>query len=83
MDKRITLRSLIVDGLGYCCEWSFWHCYRKNRYTPIIAARLGVSIRACQKHKAAYRRGDLKCECSGSCLLKAIKAVKPTVKEPK
>lgn len=64
---RLTIKSLIEVDLGYCCEWMFFWIYRQNRYTPIIAARLGVSLRAVQQHKNAYRRGELKCRNSSTC----------------
>lgn len=66
---RITLKELITTDLGYCCEWFFFHHYRQNRFTPLIAARLGVSLRAVQKHKSAYRQGKLKCSNCSKCLL--------------
>lgn len=66
---RITLKSLITADLKYCCEYRFWLAYRKNRFTPLIADRLGVSIRSVQKHKAAFRRGDLVCQQCAKCML--------------
>jgi len=59
------LRDLIRDGLGYCCEYAF---FRLHKRTGLIAARLGVSDRAVRYHKAAFKAGDLKCECTDRCL---------------
>lgn len=70
---RITLRELLCTDLGYCCEFFFWLKYRQNRYTPIAADRLGVSIRAVQKHKAAFRRGDLVCTKCPACFLARLR----------
>lgn len=69
---RILLSDLITKDLGYCCEWAFFYHYRKNRFTPLIAARLGVSTRAVQKHKAAYRTGGLACNDCGNCLKRRL-----------
>lgn len=66
--SRILLKHLIVGGLGYCCEYAFWTAYRQNRQTPLAAERLGVTVRAVQKHKAARRRGKLKCQNCLTCL---------------
>lgn len=66
---RLTIKKMVEEDLGYCCEWYFWWLYRQNRYTPIIATRLGVSPQAVRRHKNAYRRGKLKCEeCTDCCL---------------
>jgi hypothetical protein len=66
--KRITLRHLICDGLGYCCEWAFWSYFKMPRHTPLIAERLGVTERAVQKRRAAWRRKELRCEACAKCM---------------
>lgn len=71
---RITVASLIAS-MGYCCEFAFWRVYRQNRDTPLVADRLGVSVRAVQRHKARIRRGELCCrECDG-CLRGRLKGL--------
>jgi len=57
--------DLITDGLGYCCEYIFFHYYKD---TSMIAARLGVTTRAIRKHKAAFAAGELRCENCKNCL---------------
>lgn len=59
--------SLITEGLGYCCEAWFWKHF-KEVSTELIAARLGVTDRAVRKHRAAFRRGEMKCENQAKCL---------------
>lgn len=57
--KRVTVRELICDGLGYCCEYAF---FRMEKRTGLIAERLGVDARTVRYHKMAYKDGDLVCE---------------------
>lgn len=66
---------MITESLGYCCEWAFF-CYHKK--TAVIAARLGVTTRAVQKHKAATRECG-QCEHRAKCLkeLGALKGTRP------
>lgn len=63
--SRITLKKLICDGLGYCCEFSFFKLHRR---TALIAARLGVTERAVRYHKAQFRRGEFQCCKAQNCL---------------
>lgn len=60
---RQTVRHLITEGLGYCCPWMFFRLYRRS---SVIADRLGVTVRAVQKAKAAADAG--KCEGCEKCL---------------
>lgn len=71
------IASLITDGLGYCCEAWFWTHF-KEVSTELIAARLGVTDRAVRKHRAAFRRGEMKCENQATCLSKRIPRVGQT-----
>ena len=62
---RQTLKLLITEGLGYCCEFAFFKLHKR---TSLIADRLGVSDRAVRYHKMAFKQGDLKCEACKKCL---------------
>ncbi len=61
---RPTVKKLIEEDLGYCCEWFFFQLYRR---TAVVADRLGVTTRAVKYHKAACRNG--KCSGKPNCLL--------------
>lgn len=58
---RPTIKLLITQDLGYCCEYFFFSCFRQ---TAVIADRLGVTPRAVKYHKAAVRDGKSTC-CGG------------------
>ena len=60
-----SIESLIVDGLGYCCEWKFFQLYKD---TELIAARLGMSERAVRRHKQWAANGTTGCEFRKNCL---------------
>ena len=62
--SRLTVKSLIEQDLGYCCEWRFFALYPDN---AMIAARLGVHVRTVQKHRE--RLAALKCDGRVGCLL--------------
>ena len=47
---RPTVTSLITQDLGYCCPWFFFRMFRRS---VTVADRLGVTVRAVQKAKAA------------------------------
>lgn len=49
--------SLIVGGLGYCCEYWFWQHFREVP-TELLAARLGVHPRTVRR----WRKGPHLCE---------------------
>lgn len=49
---HVSIKSMIVKDLGYCCEGRFFDLYPQ---TTLIAARLGVSERAIRKHRAAAK----------------------------
>jgi len=63
--QRPTVKHLICDGLGYCCEYGFFCLHRR---TALIAARLGVSDRAVRYHKMAFKQGGFKCEETVRCI---------------
>lgn len=66
---RQTLHLMIcspTQGLGYCCEWVFFSCFRSTR---LIAARLGVSPRTVRMHKKAARESGC-CEKLETCLFR-------------
>ena len=62
---RPTVKSLITQDLGYCCQWFFFKHYRN---TALIAARLGVTQRAVQLAKADVKNGFCQCEGRPGCL---------------
>jgi hypothetical protein len=64
---------MIEDDLGYCCEYAFFWLHRK---TAVIAARLGVTTRAVQKHKAAMKEGCLQCQAKQNCLGPQLKKIR-------
>lgn len=66
---RITVRSLIEEDLGYCCQWFFFTHYRQ---TSVIAARLGVSDRAIRYAKAEVDEKREVCKNLQNCLRKKI-----------
>jgi hypothetical protein len=62
---RLSIRSMIVEDLGYCCPWFFFSRFRR---TALIAARLGVTpqaVRACRSTCGG-------CEGKPECLDKRI-----------
>lgn len=77
---RVTVKYLITEGLGYCCQWSFFTLYvqmnmlPKDRETALIATRLGVTTRAVRKAKEAFGEGCFSCEGKEKCLSKFISA---------
>lgn len=62
---RPTVRLLVTQDLGYCCEWFFFTHYRQ---TALIAARLGVTERAVRYAKARVDSGEVKCGGCDSCM---------------
>lgn len=66
---RITVKSLICDpsGLGYCCEHLFYSRYKS---CPLIAARLGMSVRAVEYGMNKFRKGEFKCEGHPNCMIR-------------
>lgn len=66
---RPTIRSMIVEDLGYCCPWFFFAHYRQ---TSLIAARLGVTPRAVRYAKAAARSQPRDCEHQKVCMNRLI-----------
>ena len=62
---RPTVRNLIVHGLGYCCPWFFFQCFRQ---TQVIADRLGCHKRTVRKLKSACDNELSVCENAGKCM---------------
>ena len=62
---RPTVKSLIEVDLGYCCEWFFFHHFKR---TAVIADRLGVSTAAVRNAKARVRSGESVCKGCEGCL---------------
>lgn len=52
--------SLIIRGLGYCCEHWFWE-YFADVSSELIAARLGVAPRTVRKWRKRFTDGELSC----------------------
>lgn len=69
---RLTIKSMILQDLGYCCLWFFFSRHKK---TALIADRLGVSDRAVRY----TRDGCGGCANETKCLRKRLedKAGKP------
>lgn len=63
--KRITVKHLICEGLGFCCEYAF---FKLQKRTGLIADRLGVTDRAIRYHKLAFKDGNMACERRDKCL---------------
>jgi hypothetical protein len=63
--RKGSVEDLIVNGLGYCCEWKFFSLYHD---TSLIAARLGVSERIIRRHKQALTESTISCEGRGNCM---------------
>lgn len=60
---REKFTKLIVDGLGFCCLWSFFKVHRKVR-ASVIAVRLGVHPDTVKN----YRNTTCQCEKKEGCL---------------
>jgi hypothetical protein len=66
---RPTVKSLIIEDLGYCCLWFFFKHYRQ---TGVVADRLGVTPRAIRYAKADVDEGREVCRGCANCLHKKI-----------
>lgn len=62
---RLSVATLITDGLGYCCPWLFFQLYRK---TSVIADRLGVTDRAVRYLKSKVDNHVCTCEGHPHCM---------------
>lgn len=62
---RITFKTLVVNGMGYCCTWAF---FRVNQKVAHIAVRLGITVRAVYYHRCAFEAGTMRCENSARCM---------------
>lgn len=63
--EKITIKSLVTKGLGYCCEAAF---FRAIKQTGAIATRLGVSDRAVRYRKELFNEGKIACEHCPNCM---------------
>lgn len=66
---RPTVRILITQDLGYCCEWFF---FTRFKNTALIADRLGVTERAVRYAKARVKCGSDQCQGKPACMDKAL-----------
>ena len=66
-DKTRELSYLVTSGLGYCCEYFFFDCFKKVG-TTLIATRLGCSPSTVSHHRKAFRLGQLECAKCEGCL---------------
>lgn len=66
---RPTVRLLVTQELGYCCEWFF---FTRFRSTALIASRLGVTERAVRYAKARVDSGESTCLGCEGCLHKRV-----------
>jgi hypothetical protein len=62
---RPTIKILIEEDLGYCCQWFFFNQFRR---TAVVAMRLGVTDRAIRYVKAEMKEGCLQCEDNPRCM---------------
>ena len=67
---KFTIKNLVIDGLGYCCESAFFRCFKR---TGLIATRLGVSERAVRYRKELFRAGKLECNHCKKCMDERLK----------
>lgn len=70
INPPVTIDKLVRSGLGFCCLYAFFRCYKQ---TGKIADRLGVSDRAVRYKKADFKAGRLRCEHCDNCQLAAIR----------
>lgn len=64
-DNRAQFRTLVCEGLGYCCPYAL---FRVSRNSALIAARLGVTHRCVNIHKARFDDKTYVCEENKDCL---------------
>ena len=62
---RLVTAAESQGGLGYCCEWMFFH---HNGRTSLIADRLCLTSRTIRLRKALFRAGAFRCEKKDCCL---------------
>lgn len=67
-----SVEYLITEGLGYCCEKFFWQLYF-DVDSDLIAARLGVTPEAVQRHRKCFLGGGYSCVCGANCIPKRLK----------
>src|SRR5574343_539830 len=67
--REHTVSNYITQDLGYCCEWLFFSLYSD---TSLIAARLGVGVRAVRYHKKRQREGELHCRGCNNCMKERV-----------
>ncbi len=67
--SRLTVRSLVEDGLGYCCLWFFLTHFRRSR---VVADRLGVDIRTINYARERVRSGEERCKECSKCMHKLV-----------
>lgn len=75
--KPPTIRSLICEGLGYCCPALFFHLYPSS---SLVARRLGVTVRAVNyaKKSAAVEGCAEGCPGYGRCQKLKLARLRPT-----
>jgi len=61
-------KSLVTNGLGYCCEWAFFNLFI-DKPSSLIADRLGITKRAVNIHKRAWKEGRTTCQELPVCFL--------------
>ena len=73
---RYTIQNLVcgTDGLGYCCLNLFYSRYKSS---TLIAARLGVSVRAVEYGLNTFRKGGYKCQESEKCMIRIARFPRP------
>lgn len=70
---RSLIRTLITEGMGYCCPWAFFQFFRRSGE---IAARLGVTVRTVQLAKKKVREKEWICERCPKCMRPQVEIVR-------
>ena len=64
MTREGSIKSMLVNDLGYCCLQRFFTLYPS---TTLVAARLGVTERAVRYVKAKVKNGEGLCSNATNC----------------
>lgn len=67
---RLTLKSLVVEDLGYCCVWFFLTRFRRSR---VVADRLGLDIRTVNYARKRVKDGTEVCSQCDRCMHRLVK----------
>jgi len=71
-DPSPPLKTLVVDGLGYCCLWAFFSLF-EHLTGQMIADRLGCTPPTVSKWRTLYDRDELRCTNCEKCALSRVR----------